>query len=180
MGWRRMANDFNFLSFQEINSLFNTLHLLFISFFLPFGMESNQSFENFICCKVCTFFFYFKFEGCDMLLDFSVVFFVWIIEAHNRFVDFFFKITEKSFNNSDHLWFSFSNSFLKLLLLLYFYRLMFSYIFNLVVQTLYVFFEKSIKVTNNFMNAKNREILTSKIDRKFAMTYALQCGFLYK
>lgn len=140
-------------------------------------MESNQCFENLFSSKIQTLFFNLFFEADYVFIDFVVVFLHRFIEAKDGFVDLLFKISEKSLHNSNHLSFRFSYFLLELLLFFDFYPLMFFHIKHLVTKFLHILFEKSIQVSNYFMNTILEKEFTFRTVRKFFLTYAHLCVF---
>ncbi len=175
-----MAHNLYFLGLQIIDSLFNALNLFLICLFFSFSVEPYQSFKDFICSKVYAFFFNLFLQTLNMFFNFSIVFLHRLVKASHWLGHFLLKITKKSFNNSDHLAFCFSDPFLELLLLFDFDSLMFLHVTHVIIEILDIFFEKAIQVSNYFMNTMLREFYTFRTDHRFAKIYALQYGFWCK
>lgn len=151
--------------------------MLIIWFFFSFWMETNECFENLLCCKIQSFFLSLFFQTDDVFINFVVVFLHRFIKAKDGLVDFFFKISEKSLHNGNHLSFGFSYFLLQLLLFFDFYSLMFFHIDHLVAKLLYILFEKSIQVSHYFMNTILEKEFTFRTGHKFFRTYVHQCVF---
>ena len=52
-----LANDFNFLSWEEVDCISYWFDLSPIALILAFGMIANQSFQYFVCSKIFDLFF---------------------------------------------------------------------------------------------------------------------------
>ncbi len=110
-----------------------------------------------------------------MFFDFCVALFRRLVKASHGFSDFLFKVTEKSFHNCKHLNFSLANLFFQLLLLFDFYSLMLFHVKQMIIELFDVFFEKTIQISNYFMDTTYRKRLTSRIDHRFFRIYVHQC-----
>jgi hypothetical protein len=52
-----LANDFNFLSWEEVDCISYWFNLSPIALILAFGIITNQSFQYFVCSKIFDLFF---------------------------------------------------------------------------------------------------------------------------
>ena len=73
LGGRRVTNNFYFLSVKILNSVLDAIELFRIFSLLVSGVESNQSFEDFISIEMIIFFFDFLLELFDMFIDLLIV-----------------------------------------------------------------------------------------------------------
>ena len=79
----RIANDFNLLSIQVVDSVLDALDLLDIPSFFVSGMEPNQSFQNFVSNQMSIFLLDLFLQLFDMMIDLRIVISDGLVEAND-------------------------------------------------------------------------------------------------
>ena len=175
-----LTDNFNFLSWEEVDCIFYWVDLLPITLILTFGVISNQSFQDFISSKIFYLFFNLFGQKNDMLLDFLIFFFHGLVIASDRFGYFFLEIRKKPLNDYKHLTFSFCYSFFEIYLFFFFHDLLLFHLFSAIFQFLGNWVKIFGQISNNFMNAKFEDNFTFQTNHMFFRLYASLCALWYK
>jgi hypothetical protein len=117
-------------------------------------VEADKGLENFVSAEVRSFLIDFRLQMIDAFFNFGVIFLHGLVEADDRFGDFFLEIREKPLNDGEHLALSFPNPFGEIFLFFNFLKLMFLHVDSVVVKFLDSFLEEAAEIADDLVDAE--------------------------